>query len=59
MPALFAGDAIHIRTQAEWEKAVADSKGVAIKDGSVTPTDKSGQIRTQFQKFDQKKSATT
>ena len=55
MPALFAGDAIHIRTQAEWEKAVADSKGVAIKDGTVAPTDKVGQVRTRLQKFDQKK----
>ena len=57
MPALFAGDAIHIRTQAEWEKAVADSKGVAIKDGAVAPTDKTGQVRTRLQKFDQKKKA--
>ena len=57
MPALFAEDAVSIRTQAEWEKAVADSKGVAIKDGTVAPTDKAGQVRTRLQKFDQKKKA--
>ena len=43
LPALFAGDAIHIRTQAEWKKAVADSKGVVIKGGTVAPTGKDGE----------------
>ena len=32
---LWAGESVTIRTQAEWEKAVADSKGVAIKDLSL------------------------
>ena len=54
---LWAGESVTIRTQAEWEKAVADSKGVAIKDGTVAPTGKAGQIRTHLQKFDRKQSA--
>ena len=55
--ALWGGENHPISTQAEWEKAVADSKGVAIENGTVTPTGKTGQIRTQLQNFDCKKTA--
>ena len=57
MPALLAGDAFHIRTQVEWEKAVVDSKGVSIKNGTVAPTGEAGRIRTRLQRLDQKTQA--
>ena len=54
---IWAGESVTIRTQAEWEKVVTYSKGVAIKDGTVSPTGQAGQIRTHLQKFDHKQKA--
>ena len=56
---LLAADPLTIGSEAEWKQAIAASEGVAIRNGMVEPTGKTGTIRTRIHKFDSKRCPST
>tara|TARA_B100000674_G_scaffold102091_1_gene74454 strand:+ start:55 stop:567 length:513 start_codon:yes stop_codon:yes gene_type:complete len=58
-PSLLAADPLTISSEADWKKSIASSEGVVIKNGVAEPTGKTGNLRTTFHKFDQKRSASS
>jgi hypothetical protein len=56
-PVLFAAAPIIIDSQEEWQSAIANSAGVSLKDGAVSPTEKSGTVTAKLPASDSKRSA--
>ncbi len=46
-----------VESQEEWTAAVESSQGVTIKNGTASPTEKAGTIKTKLKTFDQRRSA--
>lgn len=44
-----------VKSQDEWNAAVADSQGIAIADGQASPTGKSGTLKMALQSFETKR----
>ena len=57
--ALIAVEPVSIDVQADWEKAIADSEGVVVENGAVSPKGKTGQLKTKLYRFDSKRSASS
>ena len=55
--ALVSGESVTVDSQADWEKAIASSNGVAVANGTVSPNGKTGQLKTKLKRFDRKRSA--
>ena len=55
--ALVSGESVTVDSQADWEKAIASSTGVAVENGTVSPMGKTGQLKTKLKRFDRKRSA--
>ncbi|MEC7907009.1 MAG: hypothetical protein VYC82_07265, partial [Verrucomicrobiota bacterium] len=53
---LAKAESLEISTQSDWERTIASSMGIVIKDGLASPTGKSGNLKTKIQKFDTKRS---
>ena len=57
--ALTAVEPVSIDTQADWAKAIADSEGVVVENGAVSPKGKTGQLKPTLHRFDSKRSASS
>ena len=55
--ALIAAESVTVDAQADWEKAIASSSGVAVENGTVSPKGKTGELKTKLKRFDRKLSA--
>lgn len=58
-PVLLATEPLTIESQSDWTEAIASSEGLTIEDGVVSPSGKSGELKSKIQSFDSKRSAST